>query len=103
MNWNKISPSQAHVDCDGLRAFGAFRFLAITRQESRIMRIGDRVFHRGMGEYGTVDNISRDGISVKYDRKSEKTGENWCGLYDSNWFRLYPDGLVLTDKASPGR
>jgi hypothetical protein len=53
----------------------------------------DRVRHVGMNELGTVDGVTDDSVHVTYDRIG-KGGRHWEGLYDANWFRLHPTGLV---------
>lgn len=72
-------------------------------------RKGDRVFHRSMGEYGTVDKVEGETVFVTYDRTSPSTKprqghkarseQHWVGQYDRNWFLTHPDMLVRTDRA----
>lgn len=63
--------------------------------------VNDRVYHRGMDEYGTVIAVNGDVVDVQYDRKGEKTGKHWTGKYDAKWFDMYPDGLVRVSGSTP--
>ncbi len=76
------------------------------------MKKGDRVYHRIMEEYGTVDRADGGVVFVIFDRESPaveaKQGQKarpahrWTGEYDENWFRICPDMLVVTDSANKG-
>ncbi len=54
---------------------------------------GNRVYHRLLQEYGTVDRVLDGTVNVTYDPGKLK------GEYDQDWFRLHPDLLVKTDRA----
>lgn len=54
---------------------------------------GDRVYHVGMEAAGTVSSTAGGFVEVIYDKRSEKTGKNWRGKYDVDWFRIHDDML----------
>ena len=52
---------------------------------------GDRVEHRTMGP-GTVQRREKGDVHVVYDR-IQRNGEHAVGIYDTNWFNIYPGML----------
>jgi hypothetical protein len=54
---------------------------------------GDRVKHLSRDEIGTVSILPNGDIQVDFDNPTPK-GRKSVGIYDANWFRLYPNALV---------
>lgn len=62
-------------------------------------KTGDRVRHVGGGKIGTVTILPDGNVQVVFDEPSTR-GRRSVGIYDPNWFRVYPNGLVPTDTGS---
>lgn len=56
-------------------------------------KTGDRVRHMSRGEAGTVTVRPNGDVQVDFDNPTPK-GHKSVGIYDANWFRVYPGGLV---------
>ncbi len=59
-------------------------------------KTGDRVRHASRREVGTVTSLPNGDVQVDFDNPTPK-GRKSVGIYDANWFRIYPNGLVALD------
>lgn len=59
---------------------------------------GDRVCHINRGELGTVKITDEGHVMVTFDNPTPR-GAKSVGIYDYNWFEVYPDGLQQTPGA----
>lgn len=59
-----------------------------------IFKTGDRVRHVSRDEVGTVTVLENGDVKVKFD-KPTPMGRASVGVYDTIWFQIYPNGLVL--------
>lgn len=57
-------------------------------------KTNDRVRHVSRDEVGTVIVLSNGDIRVEFDKRTPR-GNRSVGVYDPNWFRVYPNGLIL--------
>jgi len=55
---------------------------------------GDRVRHRSRDELGTVKITGEGHVMVTFD-KPTPSGKKSVGIFDRNWFEVYPNGLEL--------
>lgn len=59
---------------------------------------GDRVRHTSRGELGTVKITNEGHVMVTFDN-STPLGHKSVGIYDYNWFEIYPNALQQTPGA----
>lgn len=59
-------------------------------------KTGDRVRHVSRDEVGTVTILPTGNVQVEFDKRTLR-GNKSVGIYDPNWFRVYPNGLVRTE------
>ena len=59
---------------------------------------GDRVRHVSRNEVGTVKVLGNGNVQVTFDNPTPR-GNKSVGEYDADWFRIYPNGLVLQSEA----
>lgn len=70
------------------------------------MKVGDRVFHRTLDSFGTIDRIDRDGTHVTFEKQYRTRAGllvNSKGIYDRRWFELRPDTLIPAEQANTPR
>lgn len=60
---------------------------------------GDRVRHISRDEVGTVKITEEGHVMVTFDNPTPR-GTKSVGIYDYNWFEIYPNGLAL--QQTPG-
>lgn len=58
------------------------------------LKNGDRVRHLSRDEVGTVKITNEGHVMVTFDNLTTR-GNKSVGIYDANWFEVYPNGLVL--------
>ena len=55
---------------------------------------GDRIRHKSRDELGTVKITDEGHVMVTFDKPTPRGGQS-VGIYDYNWFEVYPNGLEL--------